>query len=613
MKRTFQILAAVIWLAGSAWGQGMPQAEKLDHALTTAVVDGGILVSWRSLETDSERNTYTVIRDGKRVASFSSGDATCWLDSCGTAASDYALAIGNGRKRRQTIETPFITFRDTVRDPGTGMLCPYTRLQLNLPAPGSTPDNSRVNYSVNDMSVGDLDGDGRYELVVKWDPENSKDNAHSGYTANVLIDAYRMNGEFLWRIDLGRNIRAGAHYTQFMVFDLDGDGKAEVAMKTSDGTTDGQGKVIGKADADYRNPEGRIISGNEYLTIFEGETGRELTTINYYPPRSITDRWGDNYGNRSERMLACVAYLDGLHPSLVMCRGYYTNTYVVAYDFDGKQLRQRWVCKAENSRDALYGQGNHNIFVGDIDGLDGCDEIVYGGTAIGHDGKLLYSTGLGHGDAGHLGDLDPDSPGLEFWDVHESKTAEYSDELRAADGHILWGTPQVGKDNGRGMAADIDPRYPGYEMWSNAGGGIHSCKGELISGVRPSVNFRIYWDGDLLDELFDATGAGTGGKIEKWNWETGRIDRLFSFAQLTGTSLNNGTKSNPCLLADLAGDWREEFIVRRGNGEVCIFTTPYLTEHRVTCLMQDHTYRMAIATQNVAYNQPPHPGYLLNK
>lgn len=576
------------------------QAEKLDHGMTVAVVDGGMLVSWRSLDTDRPENKVSIFRDGKRVAEFKSDEPTCWLDKEGTATSDYVLSTG----RRKVKEKPFLVFADTVRDPSSGVLCPYRKLTLRLPADGSTPDNAHVRYNVNDMNVGDLDGDGRYELVVKWDPDNSKDNAHSGYTGNVLIDAYRMNGDFMWRIDLGRNIRAGAHYTQFMVFDFDGDGKAEVAMKTSDGTVDGQGTVIGDSKADYRNLEGRILTGNEYLTVFEGETGRALTTIDYYPPRTITDRWGDNYGNRSERMLACVGFFDGEHPSLVVCRGYYTNAYVVAYDFDGKNLCQRWVCKAESKSDALYGQGNHNIFAGDVD-LDGKDEIIYGGAAIDDDGTVMYSTGLGHGDAGHLGDLDPDVPGLEFWDVHEDRNVPYSDELRAADGRILWGSPQRGKDNGRGLAADIDPRYPGYEMWSNASGGIRSCKGELISTVKPSVNFRIYWDGDLLDELFDHT-------IEKWNWETGRMDCLFSF-ETDGRLLNNGTKANPCLLADLAGDWREEFIVRRNNGEICIFTTPYQTEHRVTCLMQDPVYRLSVATQNVAYNQPPHLGYLLNR
>lgn len=573
------------------------QTEKLDHGMTVAAVDGGMLVSWRSLETDSPKDKVAIFRDGKRVAEFRSDEPTCWLDKEGTATSDYVLSIG-----RKFKEKPFMVFSDTVRDPSSGVLCPYRKLTLQQPVYGHTPDKALVSYNVNDMSVGDLDGDGRYELVVKWDPDNSKDNAHSGYTGNVLIDAYRMNGEFMWRIDLGHNIRAGAHYTQFMVFDLDGDGRAEVAMKTSDGTVDGLGTVIGDEKADYRNKEGRILTGNEYLTVFEGLTGRALTTIDYYPPRTITDKWGDSYGNRSERMLACVGFFDGEHPSLVMCRGYYTNAYVVAYDFDGKELKQRWVCKAESKSDALYGQGNHNIFAGDID-LDGKDEIVYGGAAIDDDGTVLYSTRLGHGDAGHLGDLDPDIPGLEFWDVHEDKNVPYSDELRAADGRILWGTPQVDRDNGRGLAADIDPRYPGYEMWSNASGGIRSCKGELISTVRPSVNFRIYWDGDLLDELFDAS-------IEKWNWETGRFDRLFSFPRLTGTELNNGTKANPCLLADLAGDWREEFIVRCKNGGICIFTTPYLTDHRVNCLMQDPVYRLSVATQNVAYNQPPHLGYL---
>ena len=590
------------------------QTERIDHGLSVAMVDSGVMLSWRYLESDGENCRFTLYRDGKRIARISKDAATCFVDNEGNTDSHYQLGIKKHFLGKRLIEEPFIVFNESVRDNTTHLLCPYKTITLRTPEPEVMPDGTTCTYTANDMSTADLDGDGHYELVVKWDPSNSRDNAHSGYSGKVFIDAYHIDGTFMWRIDLGRNIRAGAHYTQFMVYDLDGDGCAEVAMKTADGTVDGIGSVIGHSTADFRTPEGRILSGPEYLTVFDGTDGHAITTIDYYPPRDITDRWGDNYGNRSERMLAAVGYFDGEHPSLVMCRGYYTNAYVVAYGFDGKTLSQQWICKAESRQDPLYGQGNHNIFVGDID-MDGYDEIIYGGAAIDQDGSVLYSTRLGHGDAGHLGDLDPEHPGLEFWDVHEDKNVTYSDELRAADGTILWGTPQVGKDNGRGLAADIDPRYPGHEMWSNASGGIRSCKGELISIVKPSVNFRIYWDGDLLDELFDATGAGTGGKIEKWNPETGTIDRLFTFAALTGTALNNGTKSNPCLLADLSGDWREEFIVRSAldPSEVKIFTTPYFTTHRVTCLMQDPLYRLAIVTQTVAYNQPPHLSYPLQE
>ena len=608
------LIGAMMALMPLAGVRAERQVERIDHGLAVAVVDSGVMLSWRSLKSDGENCRFTLYRDGQRIARVDRDAATCFVDREGSIGSHYQIRIRKGFLGKRVTEEPFIVYNESVRESTTGILCPFKTITLRTPAPVRMPDGTTCTYTANDMSTADLDGDGRYELVVKWDPSNSKDNSHTGYTGPVYIDAYRMDGTFMWRIDLGRNIRAGAHYTQFMVYDLDGDGCAEVAMKTADGTVDGIGSVIGHSTADFRTPEGRILSGPEYLTVFDGTDGHAITTIDYYPPRDITDRWGDNYGNRSERMLAAVGYFDGEHPSLVMCRGYYTNAYVVAYGFDGKTLSQQWICKAESRQDPLYGQGNHNIFVGDID-MDGYDEIIYGGAAIDQDGSVLYSTRLGHGDAGHLGDLDPEHPGLEFWDVHEDKNVTYSDELRATDGTILWGTPQVGKDNGRGLAADIDPRYPGHEMWSNASGGIRSCKGELISIVKPSVNFRIYWDGDLLDELFDATGAGTGGKIEKWNPEIGTIDRLFTFAALTGTALNNGTKSNPCLLADLSGDWREEFIVRSASdpSEVKIFTTPYFTTHRVTCLMQDPLYRLAIVTQNVAYNQPPHLSYPLQE
>jgi len=611
MKTGTFIACCLIFLMPSVGAKAERVAEKVDHGLSAAVVNEGVLLSWRNLGTDAGNCIYTLYRDGEKIARITDGAATCHIDRAGNTSARYELGVKQHRIGRQNVEETVAVYDKSVFEPAVGMRCPFRILDLRLPEPVRMPDGSVCTYTANDMSTADLDGDGRYDLVVKWDPSNSRDNSQGGYTGPVYLDGYTLDGRFLWRIDLGRNIRAGAHYTQFIVYDLDGNGRAEVAVKTADGTRDGIGNVIGDANADYRTAEGRILSGPEYLTVFDGLDGHAITTVNYNPARNVTDHWGDNYGNRSERMLAAVGYFDGRKPSLVMCRGYYTNAYVVAWDFDGKELSERWTCKAESPQDLLYGQGNHNIFTGDID-LDGCDEIIYGGAAIDNDGTVLYSTRLGHGDAGHLGDLDPDTPGLEFWDVHENRSAAYSDELRASDGTILWGTPQAGMDNGRGMAADIDPRYPGHEMWSNASGGIRSCKGELISKVKPSVNFRIYWDGDLLDELFDATGAGSGGKIEKWNPESGMVDRLFTFAQLTGTALNNGTKSNPCLLADLTGDWREEFIVRStwDPSKVLIFSTPYRTDHRVMHLMHDPVYRMAVAAQNVAYNQPPHLGFI---
>ena len=448
---------------------------------------------------------------------------------------------------------------------------------------------------------GDVDGDGAYEIILKWDPSNSHDNAHDGYTGNVLFDCYRLDGTRLWRIDLGRNIRAGAHYTQFMVFDLDGDGKAEVVMKTSDGTIDGKGKVIGDPEADYRTHtgrQGRILSGNEYLTVFSGLTGENLCTVDYVPALN-SGNWGDDYGNRSERYLACVAYLDGKHPSVVMCRGYYERTTLTAWDWDGKQLKQRWAFDSQNQGMRGWGgQGNHNLRVADVDG-DGCDEIVYGAMCVDQDGKGLWNTRMGHGDAMHLMGFFPDSDKLQVWDVHENRR-DGSTLVQAATGEVIFQIPS-NADVGRGMAADIDPTNYGIEMWSSASGGIVNTKGEVVSQARVSTNFAVWWTGDLNRELLD------GARITKYNPETKQVDVLLDMSR--ECSFNNGTKSNPCLELDLLGDWREEVIVRtRNSNELRIYITDYTTPYRFHTFMQDIPYRISVATQNVAYNQPSELG-----
>jgi rhamnogalacturonan endolyase len=412
--------------------------------------------------------------------------------------------------------------------------------------------------------VGDLDGDGEYEIILKWDPTNSEDNSLAGFTGNVYLDAYKLDGTQLWRIDLGMNIRAGAHYTQFMVYDYDGDGIAEVVCKTAPGTIDGAGKyVIMNSDsptADYRNHTtnttganrmGTITTGPEYLTLFDGRTGKELNTVAYNPPRGDVNAWGDNYGNRSDRFLACVAYLDGVHPSAVMCRGYYTRACLAAYDVKDKKLVQRWFYDSgSTSGVGAYGQGNHNLSVADVNG-DGKDEIIYGACAINNDGTLLYRTGLGHGDAMHLSKLDPDRTGLQVWDVHEEAASTYRWEMHdAGTGSIIWGGSTTG-DNGRGCAADIDAKYRGFEMWSSLSTGTYSCKGTQISTSKPSAdNFRIYWDGDLQDELLD------GVKISKW---TG--SGTTTLLTCSGVTSCNSTKATPNLSADLFGDWREELVL----------------------------------------------------
>lgn len=594
MLSIFTVLTLLLMIGASVFpakAEGAArQLESLNRGLVAVKTESGVFISWRLLGTENASVSFNVYRNGQKLNASPIASSTNYLDKGGSTSAVYQVkAVVNGTEQAAS-EKAAVWGKQ------------YHSVPLRKPAGGQTPKGESYTYSANDASAGDVDGDGEYELILKWDPSNSKDNSQDGFTGEVFIDAYKLDGTLLWRIGLGKNIRAGAHYTQFMVYDLDGDGKAEVAMKTADGTKDGTGKVIGDANADYRNEQGRILSGPEYVTVFKGDTGKELVTAKFEPARGNVSDWGDSYGNRVDRFLAGVAYLDGQRPSLIMTRGYYAKTMLVAYNFRDGKLSKLWTFDSTKSGNETFaGQGNHNLSIADVDN-DGKDEIIYGSMAVDHDGKGLYSTGLGHGDALHAGDLDLSRPGLEVFQVHEDKNSPYGLSFRdAATGKIIWGVHAV-KDVGRGMAADIDPRYPGQEVWAN--GSLYTAKGVKIGSTVPSsTNFGIWWDGDLLREQLDSN------RIDKWDYQNGVSKTLLT---ASGAASNNSTKATPSLQADLLGDWREEAVWRNeDSSELRIYTTRDITEHRVYTLMHDSVYRLGIAWQNVAYNQPPHTSFFL--
>ncbi|AIQ18502.1 hypothetical protein H70357_18695 [Paenibacillus sp. FSL H7-0357] len=597
--------------AESAGNQTARQAEYLDRGLVAVLADNGVFLSWRYLNTDPNAIAFNVYKNGYKVNTAPISDATNYVDTTGADSSQYQISAVIAGKEEMQPETVSVWHND------------YLPIPLDKPADGRTKDGGTYSYYAGDASVADLDGDGEFEIVFLWSPSNSKDNSQAGYTGNVYIDAVKLDGTKLWRIDLGVNIRAGAHYTQLMVYDLDGNGKAEVVVKTADGTKDGQGTVIGDGTKDYRNDGGYILTGPEYLTLFDGQTGAAVSTVEYQPPRGDVSAWGDGYGNRVDRFLAGIAYLDGVKPSVVMARGYYTRTVLAAYDYDGGKLVQRWTFDTNEAGAQYQGQGNHNLSVLDAD-ADGKDEIMYGALAIDDDGSLLYSTGLGHGDAMHAGKLDPNRDGYQIVSVHEHTNAEYGLEMRdAATGEIIWGQ-YTGKDTGRGMSADIDPNYPGYESWASTivNGQMdplsrgYAANGEVIyeqNEVPRSANFAIWWDGDLQRELFDHEWNNSTAKgiplIYKWDYGNKQLKEIFRAA---GSLTNNHTKGNPALQADILGDWREELLLRSEDStEYRLYTTTIPTGYRIPALMQDPVYRLGVAWQNVSYNQPPHTGFYL--
>ena len=606
----------MLLLVGSIFAFSQPYSgEKLSRGLIGIPAEDGMYLSWRMTLEDAAGLQFDLYRS-------SGGGAEVKLNKEPIDRTSDFL----DRTVDYTVDNRW-TLKAT-----TGEVAIWTRLKGEernpyLSVPVCKPEDGEIagesfTYTANDCSVGDLDGDGEYEIILKWSPSNSKRPPQRGFTGNTYLDAYKMDGTRLWRIDLGPNVRSGAATTNFLVFDFDGDGCAEICCKTGDGTVDGLGHRIGDAQADWRTWDkksptyGKIVNGPEYLTVFEGRTGKELDSKEYIPTRYPLDGWGgvggncgnDNTGGRSDRFTAGVAFLDGKTPSPVMVRGWYGRTVVAAWTFTNGALKHTWIFdSAAPGWEAYSGMGNHSVTVADFDG-DGCDEICVGAMTVDHDGKGLFTTGLRHGDALHAGRFIPSRQGMQVFGVHENegdneivKRTPAVAMFDGATGEIIW-QDGLGQDAGRGVAADIDPRYDGAECWCNIGGLRRGDTGEIISNRKPdSCNFTIYWDADPLAELLDHVS------ISKWNWNTESTDLLL---KAEGVVSNNGTKGNPCLSGDILGDWREEVIwPSEDQTELRIYSTTIPAVDRRATWMNDRQYRLAIAWQNVAYNQPPHSSF----
>jgi len=571
---------------------GHYQMEDLDRGVVAVKVADGVYVGWRMMgyeynPTSPSSVSYNVYRDGTKVASVT--DSTNYLDAAGSATAVYTVtAVINGSEGAQSPK-------------GTTWAQNYLRIPLTPPAAG---------YEANDGSPGDLDGDGKYEIVLKWMPSNAQDNSLAGDTDNTFLDGIKLDGTRMWRIDLGPNIRSGAHYTQFSVYDFDGDGKAEIACKTAPGTKDGTGSYLhtGPAATDddsqnYVGSTGYVLSGPEYLTVFDGLTGKELATVNYPVPRGTVSSWGDDYGNRVDRFNGGAAFVSDTgsgktatgRPSIIQQRGYYTRLTMSAYNWRNGQLSKVWTFDSNGSGNgAAAGQGDHSAMAADVDG-DGAQEIITGATTIGSDGTLKCTTGLGHGDAMHVGELVV-GKGISVFSVHEGEGGY--DVHNGATCATYVKVLDSSTDNGRGVADFISAsNTTSAGLWSAAYPDLYSCADGSSLGKKPSAqNFLIYWDADESRELEDATS------ITKYGGGT--------LLSASGCAGNNSTKNTPTLTADLLGDWREELVLRESNNSALrIYTTTDVTKRRIYTLMHDPTYRMQVAFEQSSYNQPPHPGF----
>lgn len=617
------------------------QVEYLNRGLVAMYRGGGnVYLSWRLLGTDPGNISFNLYRSANNGAAVKRNNSPI------TQTTDFTDTGVTISQSNRYFVRPIINGVEQAPSPSF-TLAPNTpnRQYLNIPLqipPGGTnpgiptatdpnPAPHTYTYTANDASVGDLDGDGEYEIILKWMPTDEGGATVNIMSGPMIMDAYRLDGTRLWRINLGVNIRASAQYSAFLVYDLDGDGKSELVCRTAPGTIDGTNHNVllgsDSASADYRdiNNGGRVTSGPEYLTVFNGQTGAAMATVPYTPDRVNVSSWGDDYGNRAEQILIAPAYLDGQRPSIVIGRGIFpgqsagraVRNELTAWDWRNGQLTMRWWFRADKNASAYglpdqntsyIGQGTYDMQPADVDG-DGRDEIVYGSMTVDDNGTGLYSTGIGHGDALHVSDMDPSRPGLEVFMPHESP-AEYGPSggsfRSGATGQVYYSIDGHASDVGRGVAFDVDPRYLGYEAWQSADASMYNTAGTAISSRPANYNFGIWWDADPLRELL------TGTTIDKWNWNTQTTNRTFTVYQAAPISSNNGTKATPCLSGDILGDWREEVLFRASdNASLYLFTTVTPATNRIYTLMHDVQYREAIAWQNVGYNQPPHPSFFL--
>ena len=598
------LLAAVLMFSVVLSVHAQRTMDKLDRGLVAVKTSSGVFCTWRIFGEEYYDVTYNIYRNGTKL-NAEPLTVSNYTDNGGSTSSSYQVeAVVRG-----------------VPQEKCNAVTPWSQQYLEI-----TPDHGSLKstYVPNDACCADVDGDGELEILLKFDNSSWAGTSYqkAGYNGEYFImEVYKLNGKKLWWIDWGPNMADFQNNEQNIVaYDWDGDGKAEAVLRASDGTkihtANGQVITIGDASKNYlgatNTSQWFVHEGNEYLLYLNGETGEVYDQMEYPLKRlesgetDLEKAWGDGYGHRSTKHFFGAPYLDGRKPSIFLARGIYTRHKMIALDVNPSthKLSERWRWNCNSVGSPWYGQGFHNYGVADVD-WDGRDEIVFGSMVIDDNGNGLSTTGLGHGDAQHCSDFNPYKHGLEIFTCNEDRP---NNNYRDATTSKIYYRSSPGSDDGRSMCGNFSNQFPGALGASGHDRPISTVYNDHIPEIGSTnfdLNFRIYWDGDLLEETLSAGGANSTMRVNKMG--NGTIETL------TGSLCNNDTKATPCYQGDILGDWREEVITRTSNNRIRIYTTTIPTEWRNYTLWHDVQYRNAMVWQMCGYNQPPHTSYFLGE
>ena len=621
--------------AGSRWSlaawllvRAVVGAESFERSLIALRTgETSVYLGWRLLADDPAGRVFNVYRstaggDAVKLNEAPMADGTNFVDT--TARLDQsntwwitAVALPRGAA---PVEGDIVA---RVSLPAGAPVQPYFRVKLQ-----------DATTTFQKIAFADLNGDGKLDYIIKQ-PNAGLDPGTPAFSPDTYkIEAYLHDGTFLWRKDLGWNMNLGIWWTPFIVWDFDGDGKAEVALKTAPFAATREESLAEKSG----RARGFVVTGPEYCSVLDGMTGEEITKVDWVERGDQRD-WGDDAGNRVNRNQIGLASLDGRTTSLLVCRGTYTRMVVDAYNLRNRRLEKVWRWDGDKESPPIRAQGSHTLIAGDVDG-DGRDEIILGSVALRPDGRVLWNLGLGHPDIMYMTDVIPTRPGLEIafgYEVPQNRNGLCLVDART--GEIIWGHPyKTTHIHDQGMLGDFIPEVPGIEYYGaeqdGTGKWVYSAAtGELIAeqdlgGLSP----RALWWGDSSTKAYipgrsfggawgggtrrrggpgaatsaggSGAAAGAAGAVAGRGGFGGMGPTGPSAIMKFGAGKIGEFEGRLIAIADIMGDWREEIIVSV-PGEIRIYTTTIPTPRRRVCLLQDALYRKDVALHTMGYFYPP--------